>query len=167
MFIYVNNLRSAGEMIQPHNHQRPIVGQYLAQQTSFSSSEEEYDGESFVLFTHSLPLLLSLYRFRSYFCSGHLKLLVKHIFIFPLLLRKEKNNTFRKPKTNKPNNNQKKPSHLNHFKYSFFRSPCVIHSIHFHTDKKSAGNRLFFIFITFPPTHNLYNQTKKHKTDMQ
>lgn len=36
---------SGGDMIQPHNHQRPIVGQYLAQQTSFSSSEEEYDGE--------------------------------------------------------------------------------------------------------------------------
>lgn len=40
--------------MQSHNHKRPIIGQYLAQQTSFSSSEED-DGK--LMFNELINLL--------------------------------------------------------------------------------------------------------------
>lgn len=71
-------------MMQPqHNHKRPIDGSYLVQQTSLSSSEDEYDGE----FDHFSNLLF----FSLFFSSGpfaiclHLKdntYLMTHDFSF-------------------------------------------------------------------------------------
>lgn len=77
-------------MMQPqHNHKRPIGGSYLVQQTSLSSSEDEYDGE----FDHFSNLIFLSFSSAPIAICLHLK---DKTFLMTSKKEKKKNMTFSK-----------------------------------------------------------------------